>query len=148
MVYEITVDAVLYSSNKELLQEEVIHDYLSKESYWAGGIPLKIVRESINGSVCFGAYIGGKQIAFARIVTDGATFGYLADVFVLEAYRGNGIAKQLMAFVMQYPLLKKLRRMMLATKDAQGLYKQFGFEQLEYPERLMQIKTFENYNNK
>jgi len=148
MAYETTIDSILYSDNKELLQLDVIHHYLSKESYWAQGIPLQMVKDAIDGSVCFGAYLDGKLIAHARIVTDGVTFGYLADVFVLEPYRGKGISKQLMKLIMDYPMVKKFRRFMLATNDAQKLYEKFGFGYLPHPERIMQIKAFENYNNK
>ena len=148
MAYEITIDDLLFSDNKQLLQVDVIHGYLSNESYWAQGIPLEIVKDSILGSVCFGVYKNKKQIAYARIITDNATFGYLADVFVLENYRGEGISKQLMKFIMNYPPCKKFRRMMLATKDAQGLYGKFGFKNLAFPERIMEIKAFENYKKK
>jgi GNAT superfamily N-acetyltransferase len=148
MAYEITVDGLLFSNDKQLLQIAVIHDYLTNESYWAQGIPLDIVKDSIEGSVCFGVYKDKQQIAYARIVTDNATFGYLADVFVLEEYRGEGISKQLMKYIMDYPPCKKFRRIMLATKDAQGLYEKFGFKNPPYPERIMEIKAFENYRKK
>src|SRR4051812_2354327 len=107
MAYEITIDDLLFSADKQLLQVEVIHGYLSNESYWAQGIPLEIVKDSIEGSVCFGVYKNKKQIAYARIITDNATFGYLADVFVLEEFRGEGVSKQLMKFIMDYPACKK-----------------------------------------
>lgn len=148
MAYETTIDSILYSTNKELLQLDVIHHYLSKESYWAQGIPLQLVKDSVAGSICFAAYDNGKQIAFARLITDSATFGYLADVFVSEPYRGKGISKQLMKFIMDYPACKKLRRFMLATKDAHTLYEKYGFKKLAFPERIMELKAFENYNNK
>ncbi len=148
MLYETTIDGLLFSNNKELLQVDVIFNYLHHESYWAQGIPLEVVKDSITGSVCFGVYKDNKQIAYARVITDNATFGYLADVFVLEEYRGEGISKQLMAFIMTYPPCKKFRRMMLATKDAQGLYEKFGFKNLAFPERIMEIKAFENYKKK
>lgn len=148
MAYESTIDKILYSDKKELLQLDVIHHYLSKESYWAQGIPQQIVKDSIKGSVCFAAYDNGKQIAYARVITDNATFGYLADVFVLEPYRGKGISKQLMKFIMDYPACKKFRRFMLATKDAHALYEKFGFKPLAFPDRIMELKAFENYNNK
>jgi GNAT superfamily N-acetyltransferase len=131
-----------------LLQLDVIHHYLSEESYWSKGIPLQIVKDSIEGRVCFGAYLDDKQIAFARIVTDGATFGYLADVFVLEPYRGKGISKKLMQLIMDYPVCKKFRKFMLATNDAQGLYEKFGFKPIPHPDRIMQIKAFESYTDK
>ena len=148
MNYEATIDGVLYSNNKKLLQKDLIYNYLSKESYWAKGIPLQIVTEAIDCSVCFGAFKGNKQIAFARLITDNATFGYLADVFVLEEYRGKGISKNLMKVIMDYPPCKKFRRFMLATKDAHALYEKFGFKKMISPERIMEIKPFEDYNNK
>ncbi len=142
---EKTINGYLFSTNKDKLQFDVIYSYLSKESYWARNIPMEIVKKSADGSMCFGIYFNGAQIGYARMVTDKATFGYLADVFILEVYRGKGVSKQLMQFIMDQPDLKGLRRFMLATKDAQGLYKQFGFTQLVMPERIMEIKFFESY---
>ena len=144
-MYEKVIGEHLFSTDKTKLQPEVIHAYLSKESYWAQNMPKEIVEKSIAGSICFGVYLNGKQIGYARMVTDRATFAYLADVFILEAYRGQGLSKQLMQFIMAHPDLQGLRRMMLATKDAQGLYKQFGFTALATPERIMEIKFFEKY---
>lgn len=145
MPHEIIIDGILYSDNKELLEAMAIHKYLSVESYWAKNIPKEVVVNAINGSVCFGAYINGKQIAFARVITDGATFGYLADVYVLEAFRNKGVSKNLMKHIMAYPGFAGLRRFMLATKDAHCLYEKFGFKKLSTPERFMEIKPFENY---
>lgn len=145
MIYEVTVDNILYSTNKQLLQLHVIHHYLSKESYWAQNIPLETVKASIKGSLCFGAYSNGQQIAYARVITDEATFGYLADVFVLVEFRKKGIAKELIKFVMSHPSLTRLRRFMLATKDAHTLYGKFGFKKLSTPERFMELKPFEKY---
>lgn len=147
MNYELTENNVLYSCNKDLLQVDVIHHYLSKESYWAQNIPVSVVEGSIKGSLCFGAYSDGKQIAYARVITDEATFGYLADVFVLEPYRKKGISKTLMKFIMNHPSLKNLRRFMLATKDAHTLYEKFGFKKLSTPDRFMEIKPFEVYSD-
>jgi GNAT superfamily N-acetyltransferase len=144
-MYETIINDHLFSIDKTKLQLNVIHDYLSKESYWAQNMPLDIIKKSIEGSICFGVYLKEKQIGYARVVTDNATFGYLADVFILEAHRGKGLSKQLMQFIMAHPDLQGLRRMMLATKDAQGLYKQFGFTALAMPERIMEIKFFEKY---
>jgi GNAT superfamily N-acetyltransferase len=146
MTQEKTLNGILYSGDKTLLQPDVIHDYLCGESYWAKGIPRDLLMEAIRGSMCFGVYENEKQIGFARVVTDGATFGYLADVFVLEEYRGKGISKELMRFIMEQPVCKKFRRFMLATKDAHGLYARFGFKALASPERFMEIKPFENYS--
>jgi GNAT superfamily N-acetyltransferase len=136
---------ITISTDKTQLDVTYIHNYLSQESYWAKNIPMEIVLRSIEGSICFGVYDGEQQIGFARVISDHATFGYLADVFVDPAYRGKGISKQLMRYIMDYKPLKGLRRMMLATLDAHGLYEQFGFKALEEPSRYMGIKFFESY---
>ena len=145
MSYEKTSNGYVFSNDKSKLQITVIHQYLSKESYWAQNIPLAIVEESIKGSVCFGVYFENEQVGYARVITDNATFGYLADVFILTAHRKKGLSKELMAFIMAYPPFKGLRRLMLATLDAHGLYKQFGFTPLATPDRIMEIKPFESY---
>ncbi len=145
MLFEKKINDYFFSTDKTKLQINVIYNYLANESYWAKNIPLSIVQQSIEGSLCFGIYNNTQQIGFARVITDSATFGYLADVFILEGYRGQGLSKHLMRFIMAYPAFKPLRRFMLATKDAQGLYKQFGFNQLATPERIMEIKFFESY---
>lgn len=131
------------STDKSKLSVPYIHEFLSQQSYWAAGIPLETVKQSIEGSLCFGLYHDQQQIGFARVVTDQATFGYLADVFVDTAYRGRGLSKWLMQVILAYPGLQGLRRMMLATRDAHALYRQFGFTGIEHPERLMQI-VFDN----
>lgn len=141
-------DEFTISTDKTKLSVDYIHQYLSQEAYWAANVPLDVVKRSIEGSLCFGIYHGQQQIGFARVITDQATFGYLADVFVDTAYRGRGLSKWLMEVIMQYPGLQGLRRMMLATRDAHELYKKFGFTGIDQPERLMQI-VFENmYGNK
>jgi N-acetylglutamate synthase-like GNAT family acetyltransferase len=145
MIDEKKIGAFLYSSDKEKLDVNYIHHYLSEESYWAKNIPREIVQKSIDGSLCFGVYYQEKQIGFARVITDYATFGYLADVFIDKYYRGNGLSKELMKFIMKQDVIKKLRRFMLATLDAHGLYTQFGFESQEGNKRLMGIKFFEEY---
>jgi N-acetylglutamate synthase-like GNAT family acetyltransferase len=127
----------IISDEKEKLDAEYIHDYLANKSYWAENIPLETVRKSIDGSICFGIYENEKQIGFARVVTDKATFGYLADVFIDENYRTKGLSKWLMEIIMAHRELQGLRRWMLGTKDAHGLYEKFGFEPLENPERIM-----------
>jgi len=144
-MYETIITNVLFSTDKTKLQFDVIHAYLSKESYWAQNIPLEIIKKSAEGSLCFAVYFNHKQIGYARVITDRATFGYLADVFILEEHRGKGLSKQLMQFIMAHPDLKKLRRFMLATRDAQELYKKFGFTSLAKPENIMEIKFFESY---
>lgn len=145
MNYEKNTGDYLFSNDKRKLQISVIHDFLSKESYWAQNIPLDLVKSTIEGSVCFAIYKGTQQIAYARVITDGASFGYLADVFVLKEWRGKGLSKELMQFIMDYPPFKKLRRFMLATRDAHALYAQFGFTLLSEPLRFMEIKPFESY---
>jgi GNAT superfamily N-acetyltransferase len=142
---EATVNGILYSANKDLLDVDSIHSYLSKESYWAENIPRSIVERSIKGSYCFGAYDDNKQVAFARVITDEATFAYLADVFVVEAYRRKGISKNLMKFIMDKAAFDGVRSFMLATKDAHSLYEKYGFQALQTPERYMILKYFEKY---
>ncbi|MCF6138347.1 GNAT family N-acetyltransferase [Pseudalkalibacillus berkeleyi] len=107
-----------------------VHSFLKEKSYWAKGIDFETVKESMNHSLCFGIFVEDteEQVGFARVVTDYATFGYMADVFVVEAYRGRGLSKWLISEIMDHPDLQRLRRLMLVTKDAQGLYEQFGFE--------------------
>src|SRR5215212_5926175 len=112
----------IISTDKSKLDIFYIHQFLSNESYWALGIPLEIVEKSIDHSLCFGMFDGEKQIGFARIITDEATFGYLADVFIDSIYRGQGLSKWLMEVIMQLPFIPLLRRFMLGTKDAHGLY--------------------------
>jgi GNAT superfamily N-acetyltransferase len=145
MIWEKQIGEFLFSSDKSKLQPDIIHYYLSVESYWAQGVPYERVLKSIEGSVCFGVYYEGKQIGFARVITDNATFGYMADVFILEEFRGRGLSKQLVQFMMDYPEFRGLRRFMLATRDAHELYKKFGFTPLSTPERFMEIKPFEKY---
>jgi GNAT superfamily N-acetyltransferase len=145
MLYEKKIDDYLLSNDKTKLQVDVIHNYLANESYWAKNIPISIVQQAIEGSECFAIYINNQQIGFARVITDYATFAYLADVFILEEYRSKGLSKELMQFIMDFDPIKPIRRFMLATKDAQGLYKQFGFNNLAFPERIMEIKFFESY---
>ncbi len=136
-------DEYKISSNKEDLQIDVIHKFLSN-SYWAKDIPISIVKKSIENSLCFGVYYQNRQIGFSRIVTDYATFAFLADVFILKNFRGKGLSKQLMKYIIEYPELQKLRTWMLKTKDAHGLYKQFGFDSPKFPERVMEFSDLPN----
>jgi len=145
MIDEKKIGEFLYSSDKEKLDVNYIHHYLSAESYWAKNIPKEIVEKSIEGSLCFGVYCQENQIGFARVITDYATFGYLADVFIDKHYRGKGLSKDLMKFIMKQDVIKNLRRFMLATLDAHSLYAKFGFESQEGNKRLMGIKFFEEY---
>jgi GNAT superfamily N-acetyltransferase len=145
MINEKNIGEFLYSTDKTKLNIECIHYFLSKESYWAKNIPIELVKTSIEGSLCFGVYYQAKQIGFARVITDYATFGYLADVFIDKDFRGKGLSKELMKFIMEQDVIKKLRRFMLATLDAHSLYAQFGFESQEGNKRLMGVKFFEEY---
>ncbi|WP_153796909.1 GNAT family N-acetyltransferase [Foetidibacter luteolus] len=129
--YELFKDGYSISTNPAKLDIAVIHQYLSVESYWAQNIPLHIVEKSIANSLCFGLYHNNGQIGFARLVTDKATFAYLADVFVLEPHRGKGLSKWLVQSIHAHPELQTLRRWMLGTKDAHGLYEQFGWKLLD-----------------
>lgn len=124
-----------------------IHNFLSKESYWAKGIPLQTVETSLKNSFCVGVFDDKIQVGFARFVTDYATFAYLADVYVLEDYRGKGLSKMLMNYIMDLEWTKGLRRMLLATLDAHSLYEQFEFQSPEHPEWLMEIKRNNIYEN-
>jgi len=131
----------LISTDPEKLDLPLIHRYLSQESYWAQNIPLELVERSIRYSLCFGVYQQNQQVGFARLVTDRATFAYLADVFILPAHRGKGLSKQLMTYIHAYPEVQGLRRWLLGTKDAHGLYAQFGWQPIpeELVSRFMQV---------
>lgn len=124
-------------TDRDRLDVCAIHAFLT-QSYWAPGVPFAIVERSILNSLCFGLYHDTKQVGFARVITDKATFAYLADVYVLEPHRGKGLAKWLVETILGHEDLKGLRRFMLATKDAHGLYKQFGFKELANPSRMME----------
>lgn len=126
------------SCERARMDVALIHGFLSQESYWAHGIPRELVERSIAHSLPFGAFDGEAQVGFARVVTDYATFGYIADVFVLPSHRGRGVAKELMQAIRAHPELQRLRRWHLVTRDAQGLYAQFGFAPLAAPERHME----------
>jgi GNAT superfamily N-acetyltransferase len=117
----------------------LIHHFLSEESYWAKNIPRDVVERSIRNSLCFGAFAGSEQVGFARVVTDRATFAWVCDAFVVAAHRGRGVGKLLMQVMLSHPDLQGLRRWQLATRDAHELYRQFGFGEVEHPERQMQI---------
>jgi N-acetylglutamate synthase-like GNAT family acetyltransferase len=116
----------------------LVHRFLSEESSWARGIPRTLVEKAIANSICFGAYLDGNQVAFARVITDRATFANMVDVFVLPEYRGRGFSKLLMKAVDAHPDLQGLRRFTLATGDAHGLYAQFGFTPPLRPATLME----------
>lgn len=133
------------STDKSRLDLDMLHSFLT-ESYWSPGIPKETVKKAIDNSICFGAYDGeGKQVGFARAVTDKASFAYLADVFVLSEFRGKGISKMIMEAYNTHPDLQGLRRHMLATRDAHQLYKKYGFVPVPNPEILMQRHDPEVY---
>jgi GNAT superfamily N-acetyltransferase len=135
------------STAPQRLDLDVVHGFLTA-SYWATGIPRATVERSLAGSLNFGLYRDGAQIGFARFVTDGATFAYLADVFVLPAHRGQGLAKWLVGTALTHPALTGLRRVLLATRDAHALYAQFGFTPLARPERFMEILDLDVYSHR
>ncbi|RAJ83548.1 acetyltransferase (GNAT) family protein [Chitinophaga dinghuensis] len=136
------------STDTDKLNVDLIHQFLSTASYWAQDIPKELVEKCIAGSLCFGLYHGTDQIGFARLITDQASFAYLADVFVLPEWRGKGLSKFLMRTIMDYPSLQGLRRWMLMTSDAHGLYKQFGFGPLEDTSKLMNLSYANPYTKK
>ena len=125
----------------------VLHGFLTS-CYWAKDIPLETVRRSIEHSLNFSVYHGERQVGFARVITDYATFGYLGDVFVLESHRGRGLSKWLMEVVVAHPDLQGFRRWVLLTRDAHGLYQQFGFKAIASPERYMELWDPEVYRRK
>jgi GNAT superfamily N-acetyltransferase len=129
--YEIT-------SDKSCLDIGAIHSFLS-QTYWSAGIPREVVERAIANSLCFGAMSDGEQVGFARVVTDKATFAYLADVYVLPEHRGKGLSRRLMEEIIRHRDLQGLRRMLLATRDAHGLYVKFGFKPLAAPDRIMEL---------
>ncbi|HCG5296640.1 TPA: GNAT family N-acetyltransferase [Vibrio parahaemolyticus] len=127
------------STENDELDFEIIYQFISK-SYWASGIPIDTLKKAISNSFCFGVFDHeGKQVGFARLITDKATFAYLADVFIVETCRGIGLSKWLVETIVSHPELQGLRRIVLATRDAHGLYAQYGFQPIESPEMLMQI---------
>lgn len=129
----------LISTDKTLLDMNLIHHFLDQLSYWGKGISLETVQTSVQNSLCFGVYQHQKQVGFARVITDQATFAYLCDVFILPDYRKIGLSKWLIQTVRNYPNLINLRRFVLATADAHKLYGQFGFNPLKNHERWMEI---------
>ena len=148
--YEARREEYFISTDPSLLHVDIIHKYLSEESYWAQNVPGEVVERSIKNSLCFGLYEKDKQIGFARLVTDKATFAYLADVFILEEFRGKGLAKWLMEAIHAHPELQGLRRWMLGTRDAHSLYEQFGWTVLDEDtrKRFMQRHFKDVYQQK
>ncbi|WP_067587995.1 GNAT family N-acetyltransferase [Endozoicomonas ascidiicola] len=129
----------LVTTNKNKFDFDFIHDFLSSSAYWCTGIPKETLEKAINNSFCFGLFFQEEQIGFARLISDRATFAYLADVFITEKFRGQDLSKFLMSCILQHPEVSGLRRIMLATADAHGLYEKFEFEAITNPEFFMQI---------
>ncbi len=130
-------DHYTITTEKRQLDLNAIHAFLS-QTYWSPGVPKAVVERAIENSLAFGVFKGSEQVGFARVVTDKATFAYLADVYVLEAHRGNGLSKRLLEEIQAHEELQGLRRFLLATKDAHGLYAQFGFKELANPSLMME----------
>ena len=142
--FETTKNEFTISTDKNLLQIDVIHNFL-KTSYWANNRSKEKTIKAIENSICFGVYENEKQIGFARVVSDCAVIAYVADVFILEEYRGKGLSKWLLKTILEHPELQNLRRWILATKDAHGLYAQFGFQQFVFSERWMELPAKDAY---
>ena len=142
---ELSPDSFEISTDKSRLELETIHRFLSEDSYWARNRTLNQTKTAIENSICFGVYDGERQIGFARVVTDKATFAYLGDVFILDEFRGRGLSKKLMGTIISHPELQGLRRWVLATRDAHGLYEQFGFSPLKFPDRWMELPAPDAY---
>jgi GNAT superfamily N-acetyltransferase len=137
-------DGIVVDTDPNRLDLSVVHGFLAG-SYWARGIPFDAVERSVKNSLCFGLYDGELQIGFARLITDQATFAYLADVFVVESHRGRGLGKLLMSAVVAHPSVQGLRRWLLATRDAHELYARYGFKPLAAPERFMELHAPDVY---
>jgi len=127
------------TTDKSLMNIQDIYHWLSQEAYWCKGLPYDLFMTTFNNSFCIGAVIDGRQVGYARLVTDYATFAYLADVYVAEEHRGKGVSKKMMEVLLGLDWVKGLRRIMLATRDAHGLYKQYGFGPCKFPDRIMEI---------
>ena len=136
----------LVSTDPARLDVDAIHAFLTS-SYWSPGIPRDVVERAIAGSICFGLFAGERQIGFARVITDRATFAYLADVYVLDEHRGRGLGSWLVETVIAHPELKGLRRFVLVTRDAHGLYEKFGFTPTSKPENYMERHRPDAYGN-
>jgi len=133
-----SADDFIVSSDKSKLNVDVVYEFLTN-SYWAAGRSREAVEKTINSSICFGIYNGNDQAGYARVLTDYITIAYIADVFVLEKFRGIGLGKKLIGSILSYPGLDGVKKWMLATNDAHGLYSQFGFKSLSRPEKYMEL---------
>jgi len=140
-MYTITTD-------KSLLHPEEVHRWLTTASYWSRGIPYEVFKRSFDHSCCAGVLHEGRQVGFGRLITDYATFAYLADVYVAEAHRGQGLGKRIVEALLDQDWIPGLRKILLATQDAHGLYRQFGFTEIAHPERLMERAGMTAYESK
>lgn len=134
------------STEKEKLDIDSIHEFLSKKAYWSLNIPKEVVVRAIEHSLCFGVYHNQTQLGFARIISDFSTIAYLGDVYILEAYRGKGLSKWLVETIMAHPKLQGLRRWILLTGDAHGLYRQFGWTDIADPSKWMELHNKNVYS--
>lgn len=128
----------VFTDEKQKMDPILIHQFLTNESYWSKGITLEKVKRSMEHSLCFGIFYNNEQIGFARVITDYVRMAYLADVFILPAFRGKGLGKWMMENILVYPDFSEIKKWLLGTADAHGLYKQFGFTALAHPERFME----------
>ena len=142
----INFDDISVSTDKSKLDINMIYDFLTN-SYWAKGRRIELIKTSIQNSLCFGVYQNKEQIGFARVVTDFATFAYIADLFIVESYRGNNLSTMLINRILKHPELESIKRWLLSTVDAQGLYSKFGFTALQNPEKMMELRI-ENHELK
>ena len=136
MNYSVTKNQFNISTDKNKINLDYVHRFLT-QSYWSPGISIQVVKKAMEGSLCFGVYDNDKQVGYARVITDTATFAYLADVFIDENYRGKGLGKWLVKMILKHPDLQGLRRIILTTKDAHKVYEQCGFISITNPERYM-----------
>ena len=135
------MSAVIIKTGKENMDVTMIHRFLSEDSYWAKGISYALVEHSLTHSFCIGAFADGRQVGFGRVITDYYTFGWFADFLVLPEYQGKGIAKKMLSYILEQPWSKRLRRKMLNTSDAHGLYRQFQFTDLKNPSNILEISN-------
>ena len=135
------------TTDRARLDLDMVHEFLAS-SYWAAGIPHDVFLRSVEDSLCFGVFENAKQVGFARVITDYATYAYLADVFILESHRRKGLSKFLMGCIVSHPQLQGLRRWTLATRDAHSLYAKFGFTPLKNPDRFMELHNPDVYKPK
>ncbi len=143
---KVEVTGYFVSTDSDLLDFDFVFSYLAKESYWAKNIPIGTLKTALENSLCFGVYSAEKrQVGFGRVISDYATYGYLADVFIEPAHRGKGLSKLLMKQIMVHPRLQGLRRMSLMTRDAHELYRQFGWGASKTPEYYMEIRKENPY---